>query len=77
MNHAYSRQLRSYAHAKKINKEDTSLFLKDMLWVPIIKQFEKYLSLSSFVGQLQNKTVTELKETGMDKIERLEGMRLI
>lgn len=48
-----------------------------MLWVPIIKQFEKYLSLSSFVGQLQNKTVTELKETGMDEIERLEGMRLI
>ena len=69
MNHVYSRQLKSYAHAKKINKEDTSLFLKDMLWVPIIKQFEKYLSLPLLVGQLQNKTVTELKEHVWTKLK--------
>ena len=69
MNHAYSRQLRSYAHAKKINKEDTSLFLKDMLWVPIIKQFEKYLSLPLLMGQLQNKIVTELKEQVWTKLK--------
>ena len=40
-----------------------------MLWVPIIKQFEKYLSLPLLVGQLQNKTVTKLKEQVWTKLK--------
>ncbi len=62
------------ASGQQVNRDKTTIFfskatptgtqeaIKDALAVPIIKQYERYLGLPSFVGKNRTACFTQLKE---------------
>ena len=69
------------ASGKKLNRDKTTLFfskntdskvqesIKDLLGVPKIKQYEKYLGLPSFVGRNKKASLTFIKERVWKKLQ--------
>lgn len=52
----------------KSTSEETQLAIKEMLGVPVVQQYEKYLGLPSLVGRIKKESCTYIKQRVWKKI---------